>query len=231
MVGLMGGVTTCREGGQGSVVRRLTLSAVSHAASPAAAPAQNQKAFQKQDQIFVGKKRVLGKKFSIRDTRYFKNVGLGIKTPRTAIEGTYVDKKCPWTGTLLHRYAAGGPGRCTHIGREDRTQRRPHVVGYWDGAVTAAAEARRLLLLLSMLRFRKPSADDLGSSGSVHYRAASRNCRLSCRTAVAQRAGGVGRLVLTRVAVLVRLPSRCFAVSLRPSRLLWSQAASTSAAS
>ena len=61
---------------------------------------QNQKAFQKQDQIFVGKKRVLGKKFSIRDTRYFKNVGLGIKTPRTAIEGTYVDKKCPWTGSV-----------------------------------------------------------------------------------------------------------------------------------
>ena len=37
---------------------------------------------------------------SLRDTRYYKSVGLGIKTPRTAIEGTYVDKKCPWTGNV-----------------------------------------------------------------------------------------------------------------------------------
>ena len=61
---------------------------------------QNQRAFQKQDCIFVGKKRVLGKakKSGMRDSRYYKSVGLGIKTPRTAIEGTYVDKKCPWTG-------------------------------------------------------------------------------------------------------------------------------------
>ena len=36
----------------------------------------------------------------IRETRYYKSVGLGIKTPRTAIEGTYVDKKCPWTGNV-----------------------------------------------------------------------------------------------------------------------------------
>ena len=33
-----------------------------------------------------------------RETRYYKNVGLGIKTPRAAIDGTYVDRKCPWTG-------------------------------------------------------------------------------------------------------------------------------------
>jgi hypothetical protein len=60
--------------------------------------AQNQKGFQKQDCIFVGKKRVQGKKQALKETRYYKAVGLGIKTPRTAIEGTYVDKKCPWTG-------------------------------------------------------------------------------------------------------------------------------------
>lgn len=62
---------------------------------------QNQRAFQKQDNIFVGKKRVLGsKKPGIRETRYYKSVGLGIKTPKAAIEGTYVDKKCPWTGSV-----------------------------------------------------------------------------------------------------------------------------------
>ena len=74
---------------------------------------QNQRAFQKQDNIFVGKKRALGsKKPGIRETRYYKSVGLGIKTPKTAIDGTYVDKKCPWTGahaplpTLSHRARA-----------------------------------------------------------------------------------------------------------------------------
>jgi len=67
----------------------------------AATVEQNQRAFQKQDNIFVGSKRVLAKKKpGIRDTRYYKQVGLGIKTPRTAIEGTYVDKKCPWTGSV-----------------------------------------------------------------------------------------------------------------------------------
>jgi small subunit ribosomal protein S11e len=66
----------------------------------AATVEQNQKAFQKQDCIFVGKKRVLGKKIALKQTRYYKSVGLGIKTPRSAIEGTYVDKKCPWTGNV-----------------------------------------------------------------------------------------------------------------------------------
>jgi small subunit ribosomal protein S11e len=61
---------------------------------------QNQRSYQKQDNIFVGKKRVLGKKALKKEGRYYKAVGLGIKTPRTAIEGTYVDKKCPWTGTV-----------------------------------------------------------------------------------------------------------------------------------
>ena len=69
---------------------------------------QNQKAYQKQDCIFVGKKRVLGKKIALKQTRYYKSVGLGIKTPRTAIEGTYVDKKCPWTGAHTPQTARRG---------------------------------------------------------------------------------------------------------------------------
>jgi len=28
------------------------------------------------------------------------NIGLGFKTPREAIDGTYVDKKCPFTGDV-----------------------------------------------------------------------------------------------------------------------------------
>lgn len=35
--------------------------------------------------------------------RYYKNIGLGFKTPKEAIEGTYVDKKCPFTGNVSIR--------------------------------------------------------------------------------------------------------------------------------
>ena len=35
--------------------------------------------------------------------RYFKDVGLGFKTPAAAIAGHYVDKKCPFTGNVAIR--------------------------------------------------------------------------------------------------------------------------------
>lgn len=35
--------------------------------------------------------------------RYIRNVGLGIKTPDAAIEGDYVDKKCPFAGDVAIR--------------------------------------------------------------------------------------------------------------------------------
>jgi small subunit ribosomal protein S11e len=35
--------------------------------------------------------------------RYWKNVGLGFKTPKAAINGKYVDKKCPFTGNVSIR--------------------------------------------------------------------------------------------------------------------------------
>jgi len=63
---------------------------------------QNEKAYQKQDAVFEGAKRVLGKK-SEKSLRYYKNVGLGFKTPNTAINGVYVDKKCPFTGNVSIR--------------------------------------------------------------------------------------------------------------------------------
>ncbi|XP_068675170.1 small ribosomal subunit protein uS17-like [Montipora capricornis] len=67
---------------------------------------QIEKAFQKQPSIFQNKKRVLGqtgKKDKKKDLRYVRSVGLGFKTPREAIEGTYIDKKCPFTGNVSIR--------------------------------------------------------------------------------------------------------------------------------
>nr|VZI50126.1 unnamed protein product [Spirometra erinaceieuropaei] len=52
---------------------------------------QAERAFQKQ--------AVLGKK----GTRYYKSIGLGYKTPKEAIFGTYIDKKCPFTSDVTIR--------------------------------------------------------------------------------------------------------------------------------
>jgi small subunit ribosomal protein S11e len=35
--------------------------------------------------------------------RFYKNIGLGFKTPKEAIDGNYVDKKCPFTGNVSIR--------------------------------------------------------------------------------------------------------------------------------
>ncbi|CAI5952883.1 unnamed protein product [Closterium sp. NIES-65] len=65
-----------------------------------------ERAFQKQQGVFLcgdysakKKLRTPGK----AGNRYYKNVGLGFKTPREAIEGTYIDKKCPFTGNVSIR--------------------------------------------------------------------------------------------------------------------------------
>ncbi|XP_006159529.1 40S ribosomal protein S11-like [Tupaia chinensis] len=50
------------------------------------------------------KKRVLlGETSKEKLPRYYKNIGLGFKTPKEAIEGTYIDKKCPFTGNVSIR--------------------------------------------------------------------------------------------------------------------------------
>merc|ERR1712146_172281 len=60
---------------------------------------QNERAFQKQEASFLNSKSVLAAKTK-KGVRYYKNVGLGYKTPKEAIEGTYVDKKCPFTSSV-----------------------------------------------------------------------------------------------------------------------------------
>ncbi|KAH7816995.1 putative 40S ribosomal protein S11-1 [Monocercomonoides exilis] len=63
---------------------------------------QTERAFQKQETVFLGRTHQLGKKHK-KSLRYYHSVGLGFKTPREAIEGTYVDKKCPFTGNVSIR--------------------------------------------------------------------------------------------------------------------------------
>jgi len=65
---------------------------------------QTERAFQKQPTISQGAPRVLGSKTKKgKALRYYKNIGLGFKTPKEAINGHYVDKKCPFTGDVSIR--------------------------------------------------------------------------------------------------------------------------------
>ena len=63
---------------------------------------QHEKAYQKQDAIFIARKRAINSK-TAKPMRFIRNVGLGIKTPASAIESNYVDKKCPFTGNVSIR--------------------------------------------------------------------------------------------------------------------------------
>merc|ERR1712070_1260268 len=63
---------------------------------------QTQKAFQKQPHMFAGKCRLLSRS-TRKGQRYVKEVGLGFKTPKAAIDGKFIDKKCPFTGNVAIR--------------------------------------------------------------------------------------------------------------------------------
>jgi len=65
---------------------------------------EHERSFQKQPTIFLNKKQAIAKATKTgKAQRYTRNVGLGFKTPREAIEGTYIDKKCPFTGGVSIR--------------------------------------------------------------------------------------------------------------------------------
>ncbi|XP_076353440.1 ribosomal protein S11 [Tachypleus tridentatus] len=64
---------------------------------------QSERAFQKQPTVFLNRKPTLAKQKSKKSLRYVKNVGLGFKTPKEALTGTYIDKKCPFTGNVSIR--------------------------------------------------------------------------------------------------------------------------------
>ena len=58
---------------------------------------QSERAFQKQPHIFVNSKarRTKSIKAGKGGRRWFKDVGLGFRTPKTAIEGTYIGELLP----------------------------------------------------------------------------------------------------------------------------------------
>ena len=62
---------------------------------------QTEKAYQKQIGVFQNSKKVLAKKAT--SGRYYKKIGLGFKTPQAAIEGDYIDHKCPFTSDVSIR--------------------------------------------------------------------------------------------------------------------------------
>ncbi|KAG8222779.1 hypothetical protein J437_LFUL006788 [Ladona fulva] len=79
--------------------KRKTLRYVRNVGLGFKTPRETEKAFQKQSGVFLNRKAGLKKK----PLRFHRNVGLGFKTPREAIEGTYIDKKCPFTGNVSIR--------------------------------------------------------------------------------------------------------------------------------
>ncbi|KAM5355412.1 hypothetical protein ACJ41O_002058 [Fusarium nematophilum] len=65
---------------------------------------QSERAFQKQPHIFQNSKtRTKSTRPGKGGRRWYKDVGLGFRTPKTAIEGSYIDKKCPFTGLVSIR--------------------------------------------------------------------------------------------------------------------------------
>ncbi|EGS18016.1 40S ribosomal protein uS17 [Thermochaetoides thermophila DSM 1495] len=65
---------------------------------------QSERAFLKQPHIFLNSKvKVKSTRPGKGGRRWYKDVGLGFKTPKTAIEGHYIDKKCPFTGMVSIR--------------------------------------------------------------------------------------------------------------------------------
>ncbi|KAH9255711.1 archaeal ribosomal protein S17P [Batrachochytrium salamandrivorans] len=64
---------------------------------------EESKSFQQQEKVFCGAKKLVQKTGKVTLPRYYRNIGLGFKTPQAAIDGTYVDHKCPFTGNVSIR--------------------------------------------------------------------------------------------------------------------------------
>lgn len=63
---------------------------------------QKETGFQKQSGVFLNSKALLAQKTK-KGVRYYKDIGMGFRAPKEAVEGTYVDKKCPYTSNTAIR--------------------------------------------------------------------------------------------------------------------------------
>ncbi|EPY33765.1 small subunit ribosomal protein S11e [Strigomonas culicis] len=65
---------------------------------------QHEKAYQRQTAVNENLHRPSKKHVNASGhIRYFKKVGLGFKTPKAAINGKYIDRKCPFTSNVVIR--------------------------------------------------------------------------------------------------------------------------------
>eukprot|EP00887_Chlorella_sp_A99_P006875 scaffold2.g6875.t1 len=64
---------------------------------------QTERSFQKQLGVQRGYNKNVKNIKGKGGRRWYKSVGLGFKTPKEAIEGNYVDHKCPFTGNVSIR--------------------------------------------------------------------------------------------------------------------------------
>ncbi|TXG59719.1 hypothetical protein EZV62_014292 [Acer yangbiense] len=86
---------------------------------------QTEKAFLKQPKVFLSSNKTgKGKRPGKGGNRFWKSIGLGFKTPRDAIEGTYIDKKCPFTDTVSIR----GCILSAHVSPCFRVKEGDHVI-------------------------------------------------------------------------------------------------------
>ena len=65
---------------------------------------QVERAYQRQTGVNENARKAAARKMSASGrVRYVKSIGLGFKTPKAAANGTYIDKKCPFTGNVSIR--------------------------------------------------------------------------------------------------------------------------------
>ena len=110
-------------------------------------PLQHERSYQKQVGVNINKNVNLKIKGDKKKARFYKDIGLGFKTPKEAIEGTYIDKKCPFTSTvsirgrILKGIVRSTKMRRTIVIRRDYLHFIPKMSRYEKRHVTLAAHA------------------------------------------------------------------------------------------
>lgn len=73
---------------------------------------QSERAFQKQPHIFLNSKvKAKSARAGKGGRRWYKDVGLGFRTPKTAIEGTYIGMSTPESGAMGREGEVAGSSR------------------------------------------------------------------------------------------------------------------------